>query len=100
MGPSSSNSLRNGFGFDASVSSLIDNIIYKANNKVDTINADDEISESFLIDTSPWRSRFDFVYGEIRRRIVLLDYLPESKLDIKNISGEGVNMGDPKLGKR
>ena len=61
---------------------------YRLSNKLDTINADDEISESFLIDTSPWRSRFDFVYREIRRRIVLLDYLPESKLDIKNISEE------------
>ena len=35
MGPSSSYSLRNGFGFDASVSSLIDNIMYRANNKVE-----------------------------------------------------------------
>ena len=43
---------------------------------------------SILTDTSPWRSRFDTVYREIRRRIVLLEYPPDTKLDIKSISLE------------
>ena len=43
---------------------------------------------SYLTDTSPWRSRFDTIYREIRRRIVLLEYPPDTKLDIKSISIE------------
>ncbi len=57
----------------------VSNIAYKA---VELDNL------SHLTDTSPWRSRFDTIYREIRRRIVLLEYPPDTKLDIKSISVE------------
>ena len=47
-------------------------------------------SNSFIEweDNSPWRSRFDLVYREIRRRIVLLEYQPDTKLNIIQLSNE------------
>ena len=41
-----------------------------------------------LEDNSPWRSRFDLVYREIRKRIVLLEYDPDTKLNIIRLSRE------------
>jgi len=44
-----------------------------------------QISEA---DDSPWRQRFDAIYKVLRRRIVLLDYQPGTRLDVDALASE------------
>ena len=39
-------------------------------------------------DDSPWRQRFDSIYKVLRRRIVLLDYQPGTRLDVDVLASE------------
>ena len=39
-------------------------------------------------DESPWRQRFETIYKSLRRRIVLLDYPPGTRLDVEALANE------------
>ncbi|MCP5072716.1 MAG: GntR family transcriptional regulator [Rhodobacteraceae bacterium] len=41
-----------------------------------------------LIDTSPWRRRFNTIHATLRDRIVLLTYPPGTRLDLDSLSDE------------
>ncbi len=40
------------------------------------------------VDTSPWRQRFNTIYKSLREQITLLDYPPETRLDVDALAKE------------